>query len=408
MCHDFIESQLKGFNRHHHYSIIGAEHALLYSDPSTMKSLHSTHSNVILDYIPFLPELKVDKDLNIQEICATQSEFGVLVVFLPLDSRETDELIVYLSHFPYSVQYSIKDIEAIKPHQENSLTLRFSCSEASSILSLLSEKSEVQWIERYYPMSIRLRYANGISQSGKYSKTPMFHANLTGHGHVIGIADSGIDSASCFFADENELFPYDIVSTTHRKLVTYITDTGDAVDGAGHGTGVAGSASGLCNDPKNKYFDYLGSAYSSKIAFMDISTTTTGDVFPPSNIYSGIFSRLYDVGAKIQTMSWGGDSNSYTSQARNVDQFMWDNKDALIFVAAGNSGNSGSGTIGTPATNKNGVAVGASYNDEQAWNLNGKVSTKASQLTKDNLASFSSRGPTADARLKPDICAVGE
>jgi hypothetical protein len=36
------------------------------------------------------------------------------------------------------------------------------------------------------------------------------------------------------------------------------------------------------------------------------------------------------------------------------------------------------------------------------------VSTKDYSLTKDGLAAFSSRGPTADGRMKPDICAPGD
>jgi hypothetical protein len=435
-CHDLIELQLKEktksletenklLQQHqhshqqlpsslHHYSIIDAEHALIYTDQTTMKALYSSSKDHLLDFIPFLPELKIEQDVNIETICLDQSEMAVNVVFLPSTEREVAVLKSTLSSFtsssslPFHLQYSNRDLEAFLPHQENILTLTFSCDDETphTILSYLSERSDVQWIELYHPSSLRLRYANGISQSGK-SKTPLFHANLTGIGHVIGIADSGIDSQSCYFRDAILPFPYQTYTTHHRKLVIYINDTGNSLDDSGHGTGVAGSASGKCIDPKNKLFDYNGSAYDAKIAFMDIGDTADDRVQPPSNLYTGIFSRLYDVGSKIQTMSWGSASSSYTTQARYVDQFMWDHKDSLIFIAAGNDGKQGAGTVGTPATNKNGVAAGASYNDEEAWNANGKVSTKGSQLTKDSLASFSSRGPTADNRLKPDICAVG-
>jgi hypothetical protein len=428
VCHDIIETQLETLKKqnmlqskqqqqqqqhhlssHHHYSIIGSEHALIYTDHDTMKSLYSSHKDLLLDFIPFLPELKIENDINIETICATQSSMAVNAVFLPSTEREIDELKTLISsQLPFALEYSYRDLEAFQPYRENILTVHFSCDDALTVLNFLSERTDVQWIERYLPSSLHLRYANGISQSGKYSKTPLFHANLTGFNHIIGIADSGIDSGSCFFRDPNHPFPYATVSTEHRKIVTYINDTGNNIDDSGHGTGVASSASGKCFDPKSRLFDYYGSAYDAKIAFMDIGVSDTNNVQPPSNLYTGIFSRLYEVDSKIQSMSWGSASSSYTTQARYVDQFMWDYKDALIFVAAGNSGKQGAGSVGTPATNKNGVAVGASYNDEQAWNANGKVSTKNSELTKDSLASFSSRGPTADARLKPDICAVGE
>ena len=87
---------------------------------------------------------------------------------------------------------------------------------------------------------------------------------------------------------------------------------------------------------------------------------------------------------------------------------MWDYPESVILIAAGNDGESGSNTVGSPATCKNGISVGASLNDETSWNLNGRVSTDAAKLSKNALAMFSSRGPTADGRLKPDICGVGQ
>lgn len=42
-----------------------------------------------------------------------------------------------------------------------------------------------------------------------------------------------------------------------------------------------------------------------------------------------------------------------------IDQYMYDNADALILVAAGNAGNFGARTVFSPALTKNGIAVGA-------------------------------------------------
>lgn len=47
-------------------------------------------------------------------------------------------------------------------------------------------------------------------------------------------------------------------------------------------------------------------------------------------------------------MSWGSTSNSYSAQARYVDQFMWDYPESLIIYAAGNSGADGYNTVGSP------------------------------------------------------------
>lgn len=47
-----------------------------------------------------------------------------------------------------------------------------------------------------------------------------------------------------------------------------------------------------------------------------------------------------------------------------VDDFMYQHQDFLILVAAGNDGDEGFGTVGSPATAKNCVAVGASQSSD--------------------------------------------
>lgn len=67
---------------------------------------------------------------------------------------------------------------------------------------------------------------------------------------------------------------------------------------------------------------------------------------------------------------------------------------------------SGYGSVSAPATFKNGISVGASLNDHDSWlaYTNGKAN---SLLNPSGVAYFSSRGPTLDGRVKPDIVAPG-
>jgi hypothetical protein len=39
----------------------------------------------------------------------------------------------------------------------------------------------------------------GVAHSGKYNQFPLYEANLTGRGQIIGIADSGLDMIHVFF-----------------------------------------------------------------------------------------------------------------------------------------------------------------------------------------------------------------
>ncbi len=108
-----------------------------------------------------------------------------------------------------------------------------------------------------------------------------------------------------------------------------------------------------------------------------------------------IFQQTYDQGARIHTNSWGDNENAavqsnYTAASQDVDEFMWNHKDFLIFFAAGNSGNA-AGSVGSPSTNKSGVSVGATLRSTSA----------------NSMASFSSCGPTDDGRIKPEITVPG-
>ena len=108
-----------------------------------------------------------------------------------------------------------------------------------------------------------------------------------------------------------------------------------------------------------------------------------------------IFQQAYNQGARIHTNSWGDNENAavqnnYSAASQDVDEFMWNHKDFLIFFAAGNAG-PGTGSVGSPSTAKSAVAVGATLRGTSA----------------DSMASFSSCGPTADGRIKPEITVPG-
>jgi hypothetical protein len=132
----------------------------------------------------------------------------------------------------------------------------------------------------------------------------------------------------------------------------------------------------------------------------------------PGNLWSaGNFGSLgvsYNAGARIVNFSWGSNSNTYGANAKDIDDFIFTNPDAMVFVAAGNAGadnipQGGDGvpdtlTLGTPATTKNGLAIGASRN---ANTVNSPESR----------AFFSSVGPvvgTTVNRIAPQLMAPGD
>lgn len=419
-CHDLVRDLfLKNGDQVYH--ILTSKHGLIFSDYQTISKIASNISTIISDYVPLLPDLKIDANVDLDMNCNSSSEIialNILIVPLPEESLQSFiQDIIQSSSSPSSQSQEVssfiikqQDLQFIKPNQENILSVSLNCSNFKKYLNYFSRFHEVFWIEKSYEMRTSLKWANGVAQSGKHNKLPLYEANLTGRGQIIGIADTGLDINSCFFHDPEVAMPFDKTNFSHRKVIQYVTHQ-DGEDGSGHGTSVSGAAAGKCLiSNKNSYFQnsqYQGAAYDAKISFFDIGRGRSLSVSPPTNYYSGLFLVLYSSGARVMSMSWGSTSNGYTAQARFIDQFMWDYPDTLIIYAAGNSGESGFNTVGSPATNKNGIAACASMNDEQSWNAQGKVSTKETSLSKHGLAQFSSKGPTSDGRLKPEICSIG-
>lgn len=278
-----------------------------------------------------------------------------------------------------------------------------------TMIRFLANQPEIYFIERQYPIIWHNRWSKGICDAGTTEETPLDDWNITGDGEIVGISDTGLDMKNCYFYDPNTPTPFNKINKNHRKVIYYRTTDGDRYDTTeGHGTHVAGSAAGLAYKNYGDYTKFQGMAHDAKIAFADLlrGDSTSGAISPPSNLIP-MFTDLDNAGAHVISNSWGTSDNSYASYAVNVDTFMRNNPDTLILFSAGNSGESGSNTVGSPATNKNGVTVGASLNDRDSWKAILQNSNPDFFFTKDAVGSFSSRGPTKDNRLKPDVLAPG-
>ncbi|QUV81077.1 S8 family serine peptidase [Chloracidobacterium sp. D] len=149
-------------------------------------------------------------------------------------------------------------------------------------------------------------------------------------------------------------------------------------------------------------------------------------IFDPDFTFPDIGNMLaagYNSGTRISSNSWGGGAplgsyspvaQTYDARTRDVDANPSNGNQQLVVVfAAGNSGTSG---IGVPGTAKNVITVGAAENVHSHSIANGgnhpagndgcnTPDTGADSAN--DMASFSSRGPCADGRRKPDIVAPG-
>ncbi|HBY98700.1 MAG TPA: hypothetical protein DEP84_32930, partial [Chloroflexi bacterium] len=260
-------------------------------------------------------------------------------------------------------------------------------------------------------------------------------------GRITAIYDWLPPSSSCYVASPDG--PHDV-------------DTG-------HGTHVTGSALGD-GGPNG---EGRGTAPAARLLFQAVEDWADmvgfcSLLYPDGYYLIGIpadsrqlFQQAYDGGARIHSDSWGSAAaGDYTADSVEADDFTWNHPDMAITFAAGNSGTDAnadgvvdSDSIGSPATAKNVITVGASENDRQGHyecdasltypsddafqdgltcsgmggnNILGSYGGRfpdrypaeplKSDLTAGNqeqMAAFSSRGPTDDGRIKPDVVAPG-
>jgi len=282
------------------------------------------------------------------------------------------------------------------------------------VIGYLGGLSTLVWADLQPP--IRLRNSDSVwrCQSGGAAQTPVFDHGLHGEGQIIAVMDTGIDVDHCFFDDPDVGLPAmnddqgTEVSPLHRKIlaVDFYWDQDWPDPGSGdwdnhdHGTHVAGSAAGdEHGDGLHRGFD--GMAPAARLVIQDggFAVDDCADLPGlgcPVRPLEPMLQQAYDQGARIHSDSWGDEENflpfnRYTERTADIDRFQWEHKDFLVFIAGGNSG-SGAGTIGSPATGKNVVGVGAT--------LHGHVEPTC-------VVSFSSRGWTLDGRIKPDLVVPG-
>ncbi|MEM9290332.1 MAG: S8 family serine peptidase [Acidobacteriota bacterium] len=257
-----------------------------------------------------------------------------------------------------------------------------------------------------------------IGQTGPSggTATPLHDAGLLGQGQVVAVLDTGIDPDMCYFREASGALPPvnacdggTLFDDSRRKLIAVnFLWSGDCNGGIGsnewdnhdHGTHVAGTVAGdnLANVGTRDSGDGMAPAAQLVIQDGGIQFDNCADLPGlgcPVVDLEPIFQQTYDQGARIHTNSWGdrenfSPQNLYSAGSEDADAFMREHPDFLLVFAAGNSGPS-SQTVGSPATAKNVLAVGATL---RAGGSN-------------SMASFSSCGPTDDGRIKPDLTNPG-
>ena len=233
-----------------------------------------------------------------------------------------------------------------------------------------------------------LDYGNSYNQLEMLGVPTMHAMGYKGEGMLIAVIDAGFNNA-----DEIEVF--DSLFANNQILSTYdfVDRETDVYNDHNHGTQVLSTMAG------NLPGSLIGSAY--KADFVLLKSEDTGSESRLEEFYWTIAAEYADsIGADIVSTSLG--YNLFDDELDNYTHDDLDGETALITIAAdfaastgmfivssaGNEGNDPWGTITPPADGDSVLAVGA-VNSVQSY------------------AAFSSVGPSADGRVKPDVTAQG-
>lgn len=385
----------------------------------------------------------LNKNSNIQAVIAFAPSMKISTAFGALSSlmAETKQTFIVSIFEPSEL---LKVAGAIKQISKDALVQRASgmslvVTSKRADLKAISGINGVENIQPYVqvePLKNILTdedVANEPAGQGDYSDITGFETGtkvmnfdaawalgLHGENQIVGMADTGLDSG-----DTKAVHP-DFGGAIKSGYAVGLFGKNWA-DPMGHGTHVAGSVLGRGTASAGKLH---GGAYAAQMVVQGMWSPILNNLSVPSDL-GKMFAQAYADGARLHTNSWGAASNfgAYEKLAATVDQVMFEKQDMLILFAAGNSGLDKNkdgridpNSIGTPGTAKNALTVGASENlvsnggnqkkvgelqsSPQNW-PSAPITLSTMSDNVNGIAMFSSRGPTNDGRVKPDIVSPG-
>lgn len=244
---------------------------------------------------------------------------------------------------------------------------------------------------------------------------------------VVDVVDDGIDNGTTTPLHP-DFHAQGVVGNPSRVIFNSNCTTDAAADGeAGHGNLNAGIVAAYDDHTTGIYVDAngyslgLGISPFGRVAGTKIFTNGIGSTFDESRCGTGAYANtdagtvldIANAGGTITSNSWGvqfsagvydSEAQSYDALTRNARLAGSGSQQMLHVFSAGNDGG-GRQTVDAPGTAKNVLTVGATENVRDNGIADGCGLSAAGNA--DNIAGFSSRGPTADGRIKPDIVAPG-
>lgn len=349
----------------------------------------------------FQPEEKLGSALEILQKHAESSAAAaegpgsataVLASSFRIGSSLNVIIVLYPGEVYESVAEALKDAAAVR-RVEVGDSLKILATLPMSAVERIARLPQVRLVDLDLPHTVQNDIAGtliGIPE--------LVGSTLTGDGQVIGHADTGLDNGA-MDASLHDDFEGKLRGVWGwGRPGSGPEDPGTWSDLDGHGTHTAATLVGTGRASGKVYRGIAPGA----LLFHQSLAKPSGELETANP--GKLFEQAYRNDARVHSDSWGinalgillGYGGIYRFDAEEVDTWAWNRgqpRDMLIVCAAGNFGPKPK-TVGAPGTAKNCLTVGATGN--------GRREARA-----DAVADFSSRGPTAEGRIKPDVVAPG-
>jgi serine protease AprX len=311
--------------------------------------------------------------------------------------RRTFDCVLHRIADGVALSSRLGEMDGIDVLESSYLFIRFEAPLDRELVATVARLPGVRRLDLYEPASLLCTHARPL--------VGVEGLKWSGAGEVVAVFDSGIDGGHEDF--NGQIASLDSVEGATKE------------DSIGHGTHVAGivAGTGAASGGENK-----GIAPGAKLAVVGF-VGADGVPLIPAN-WADLLQRAVDKGANIVNLSVGTNfAGHYDFGSLALDEFVWANPEVLVVIAAGNSGSAPEGwvgfhSVGSPASSKNALTVGASTTDRQdielTWGAYNKKSFPKPPCADDRMsgdpdfpAALSSRGPTDSEAVKPDVLAPG-
>jgi subtilisin family serine protease len=311
--------------------------------------------------------------------------------------RRTFDLVLHRIADADALSEELAGLDGVNVLDASYLFIRFEAPLDRELVAIVARLPGVRRLGLYEPPSLMCSHARPL--------VGVEGLPWTGKDEVVAVFDSGIDSSHQDFA--GQILSVDSVQGASKD------------DTIGHGTHVAGiiAGTGAASAGENK-----GVAPGAKLAVIGFVGDDMVPLIPPN--WADLLKRALASGAKVINLSVGTNfRGQYDFGSLALDEFVWANPEVLVVIAAGNSGVAPEGwvgfhTVGSPASSKNALTVGASDTDrpeiELTWGSYNQERFPSPPCANERMsgdpdcpAALSSRGPTDSEAVKPDVLAPG-